>query len=319
MLWKCRCCGPDACCHGGYGGVSSFSELRDNDGYFTGSDTWQSFTDLPSPGRQAHGGAVLNGLGYAIAGQSHTGERADNDEYDPTADAWTARTDLTAPTRLFISAVGASNSVYAFGGFHQAGGPNGYLDYVQNDGYSPASDSWSSKADMPAPSRRAGSSAAVTEKVYSWGGLDGDTTQLGGAPIRDNDEYDPSGDSWASKTDLPTPVRWGIRGGASVAGKGYVIGGATGYSSFPETGLLDDCDEYNPAGDAWTSKTGGGLSHYFHAVAQTRDGRVHAFGGTHFGTFYSSTHQSYDPSVDSWISVPGVPAPGRTDAAAFGM
>ncbi len=241
-----------------------------------------------------------------------------NDEYNPTVDAWATRADLPAPTRNFMAAVGASSSVFAFGGFHQAGGPNGYLDYVQNDGYSPGSNSWSSKADMPAPSRRSGASAAVLGKIFSWGGYDGNTTQFGGSAIRDNDEYDPSSNSWASRTDLPTPARYKIQGGASVGGKGYVVGGAQSEISGQHNGL-DDCDEFDPSANAWTSKTGSGLNRAMLAVTQTSDGLVHAFGGSHQTTFFSSSHQCYNPTTDAWLSKVNLPAPPRTDSAAFGM
>lgn len=323
-LWSlARCCcgtsSADAYCFGGYGGNSSpFTELRDLDGYFVSSDSWQARADLPLPGRQAHGATVLSGKGYAVAGTSSAGERSDNDEYTPAGDAWASRANLPAPRTIFVSAVAASGMVYCFGGFHQAGGPNGYLDYTQNDGYDPGSDAWLSKSDMPIPSRRSGSSAAVAGKVYSWCGFDGDTTQFGGTKIRDNDEYDPGGDAWASRTDAPLPARYKIQGGGSSGGKGHLIGGAQSELS-GQHNALDDHDEYDPGGDAWASKNNSGLRRAMLAVTQTGSNLLHAFGGSHQTTFFSSSHQCNDRTTDTWTSRASLPAPQRTDAGAFGM
>jgi N-acetylneuraminic acid mutarotase len=264
-------------------------------------------------------GASLGSFGYAIGGQSAASGGAgmnDVDEYDPTADVWAARANLPNPPRSFLGAAGDGSKIYAFAGFNFVGGVNGYLDVPDVDEYDPGGDSWSLKADMPTPSRRAPAYAEVGGKIYSWGGTDGDGTQFGVVRLRDNDEYDPAGDSWAARTDLPIPARDKIMGGASVGGKGYVVGGASSELSGQHTGM-DDCDEYNPATDSWTSKADSGLNRAMLAVTQSSDGLVHAFGGSHLTTFWSQSHQCYDPSTDSWLSKVVLPSPERTLAAAF--
>lgn len=328
MLWlfgisRC-CCGsqkPDLFVCGGYGGVGSpFGELRDHDGYRSSADVWVSppSADLPLPARQAQGAASLAGVGYCVGGQARTGELRDTDAYTRATDAWQSRADLPTPSRIFIAAVGAAGKVFAFGGFHQAGGPNGYLDYTQHDAFDPGSNTWSAKTDLPNPSRRSGASADVGGNVYAWAGFDGNTTQFGGAAIRDNDEYNPPGNSWAARQDLPLPARYKIQGGGSSNGKGYCVGGAQSELSGQHNGL-DDIDEYNPATDTWTSRTGSGLRRAMNAVTSSADGNVHSFGGSHQTTFWSTSHLCYHPATDSWLPKASLPNPPRTDAGAFSL
>src|SRR5690606_13055244 len=110
-----------------------------------------------------------------------------------------------------------------------------------------------------------------------------------------------AGNSWASRTETPTPARYKIQGGASVGGKGYLVGGAQSELSGQQTGI-DDCDEFDPSVDTWTSKTDSGLNRALNAVTQTKDGLVHAFAGSHQTTFVSQSHQCYDPATDSWLA-----------------
>ena len=95
--------------------------------------------------------------------------------------------------------------------------------------YDPATDKWTQKRGMPRAAHHA-AIAAANGKLYVIGGfVPPKDTQIptGGAwePIAETWEYDPAADSWKSLAPLPT--KRGAAVAVEVAGKIYVIGGAT--------------------------------------------------------------------------------------------
>ena len=178
--------------------------------------------------------------------------------------------------------------------------------------------------------------ALVTEMGYVFGG--------DGSALKDNDQYDPSDDSWESKTSLPDPPR-NTFAGCTISGKGYAIGG---YNSASAT--IQDNDEY--VLDSWTSRTNitsvragncatgiGAYGYVFHgfttlnsnleydqsgdswsaktnvlqralAVAVTIDSKAYIFGGWLSGTLNKLT-QEYDPGADAVANKTDMPLPVR--------
>ena len=112
------------------------------------------------------------------------------------------------------------------------------------------------------------------------------------------EEYDPTTDTWAAKSPMPTP-RWGFATG-TVNGQIYAIGGAKGHPGSPLTTI----EEYDPTTDTWTTKSPmptrrWGLS------ASVVNGKIYAIGG---GIPSGSiVVEEYDPATDIWTEKTSIP------------
>ncbi len=165
---------------------------------------------MKQPMNQARGGlgvAAVNGKIYAIGGciengsyvplYPTTGLVGTNEEYDPATDTWTLKTSMPTPRSNFAIAV-VQNKIYCINsaiiGFK--------LDEVYhlfeqpiwsgvNEVYDPATDTWETKAPMPAAAPFAKANV-VNDKIYI---------------INEgvNWMYDPANDSWSKKASTPTP------------------------------------------------------------------------------------------------------------------
>ena len=114
-----------------------------------------------------------------------------------------------------------------------------------------------------------------------------------------------SGDSWSTKTSMPTARRF--LAAAAVNGKIYAIGG-DGSSSYLSTN-----EEYDPITDSWTTRASMPTGRQGLAAAAV-SGKIYAIGGRNAGGFLS-TNQEYDPSTDSWTTKASMPT-AREDLAA---
>ena len=116
---------------------------------------------------------------------------------------------------------------YIYGGQHSG-------DYYQDcDEYTPNTNTWASKTDLPLPARCHLSASTIGSSGYIYGGQGGTRQEC--------DEYTP--DVWSSQTSMPSPGRYGLAA-STIDSSGYIFGGYFTYR---------DCDEYTP--DVWVSKT----------------------------------------------------------------
>ncbi len=132
----------------GYGGTS----VKDCHEYDPSGDSWAGKTDGPTPVRGRHSVFGINDIGYVVSGQDDFSSPANQlgvDAFDASGDSWTSKTDL---------------SDHQYDGYGMAVGGLGYNqtgtgDTLKNEQYTPSSDSWSTKADLPSPSRKMGGCA----------------------------------------------------------------------------------------------------------------------------------------------------------------
>ncbi|GEM_PF-1144583 len=100
-------------------------------------------------------------------------------------------------------------------------------------------------------------------------------------------------DVWTVRTSMPTS--WGLGAITTSNGKIYIIGN-------------DKVDEYDPAMDTWSTKTGmltlrGGLG-----AATANNGKIYLIGGTDNGGVSAlSTVEEYDPATDTWATKASMP------------
>jgi hypothetical protein len=137
--------------------------------------------------------------------------------YDPATNTWTER--AQAPHHHHGGVARAIN-----GKLYVAGGMTRYwedaaprpLTWAELDVYDPATNTWTTKAPMPAP-RSYGAAGVIDGKLYVAGGwtVDEDSSGL--------EAYNPATNTWEARADMPT-ARSGI-GAAVVNGILYVLGG----------------------------------------------------------------------------------------------
>jgi hypothetical protein len=261
--------------------------------YDPATDTWTAKSPMPTPRGWLHDNAVVNGQIYIIGGAPDNLHVVSTTEaYDPATDTWTAKSPMPTPRGWFSTSV-VDGKIYAIGGTIYDG--TTYRVFSTVDMYNPATDTWTTKADMSIP-RVSLSTSVIDGKIYAIGGAQ---TVVGGGsfisyspPLSVVEVYDPTADTWTRKADMPTPR---CCHAASVVNEEiYLIGGGEGYSS-----VLQVVEKYNPVTGTWSVVVDNlTLRNYLSASAV--NGIVYAVGG-----FVSprSTVEAYDTGVGIRVTI----------------
>lgn len=173
-------------------------------------------------------------------------------EYDPATDAWRALAAL--PT-----ARGSANAVAVNGKLHVIGGaafqvnaqgtshPSRMRALGTHEVYDPASNSWSTRTEIPTPRNHA-AAGAVNGRIYVVGGRVGSVFIPNANNIDLVEEYDPAADRWDLKAPMPTPhsaSAWGVHDGRI-----YVAGGEIRHRDI--WGAYTAVEAFDPKSNAWT-------------------------------------------------------------------
>lgn len=162
--------------------------------------------------------------------------------YDPLTDSWT---ELSNPGTAFGSSLHASayynGKVYIFGANETAG------SLLVTRIYDVGTDAWTTGANTPsdgtnAQGRPQAFAATVGTKIYVIGGI---KFSGGAGNGTRTDEYDPVGNTWATKTAVPTGLE--APGGAPISTIVHIVGGR---SASP---LYENHHSYNTVGNSWTT------------------------------------------------------------------
>jgi N-acetylneuraminic acid mutarotase len=183
--------------------------------------------------------------------------------------------------------------IYAIGGMNAGG-----ADVSTVEAYEPATDTWTTKADMP--SRRAHVAIDVVDgKIYVIGGIFGETPQDNRA-LSAVEAYDPATDTWTRKADMPT-ARNGV-GACVVDGRIYVSGGWDGNNH------LATMEVYDPATDTWTQASDMPRTRSFH-TASVVVGKIYIIGGGDHWVHPRGAKvvDVYDPATDTWTTAADFP------------
>ncbi len=141
------------------------------------------------------------------------------EEYDPQANTWAKKAEMPTP-RFALSASVINGMIYVIGGMistFQMVTPEYATQAVEV--YDPQTDTWTKKADLPAP-RAGAAAAALNGKIYVFGGTDIDYETATSTIF----EYDPNSDTWTTRPDMPFN-RLGLSASV-INGKVYIIGGS---------------------------------------------------------------------------------------------
>ena len=215
----------------------------------------------------------MNGSCYVIGGsQELPGDEETAittvEEYNPKTDTWRARAPLSQ-ARFIGGSAAVDGKIYVFGGIASIDDEAGLLESVASvEIYDPASNSWTSGADMPTP-RVAMGVAALNGSIYTVGGI---TSGFGVLNLDLVERYDPGQDSWTTAASMPT-ARFGLALSA-VDGTLYATGGSADFSiAFPTLEI------YDPNSGSWSVGADMSQARVLHSSVSL-DGQVYVFGGT---------------------------------------
>ena len=203
---------------------------------------------------------------------------------------------------------GANGKMYVFAGLVSA--PI-WLPVGMVYEYDPPANKWTKKKPMPLPAHHL-ALAELNGKIYVFGGFtEGKIGNLAAwTPINNAFEYDPVNDSW--KALAPMPTKRGAAVAATVAGKMYVIGGATtapgatNPSIHPTVAqrVLSTVEEYDPQTNTWRTRDPMPTPRN-HTAAGVVDGKIYVIGGRIGAAFIAASSdlanvEAYDPAADTW-------------------
>ncbi len=270
-------------------------------------DSWTTMEPMPTA-RSSFGVAVVAGKIYAIGGYNGS-LLGTNEMYDIETDTWTTKTPMPTARHSFAIAV-YQNKIYVIGGIFDESSAvfSGYTGV--NEVYNPSTDTWETKEPMP--TARADLDANVVgDKIYLIGGTKHDSVwpfdqDTGGV----NEVYDPSTDSWFTKT--PVPMMYSYSPSAVVTNKIYLLG-----SRF-DTNIPTQI--YNPETDTWISGKAKSTPVLSAAAGATTgvlaSKRIYVFGGEVDADVVTNLTQVYDPETDAWTTGAPMLTPRRALAVA---
>jgi N-acetylneuraminic acid mutarotase len=239
---------------------------------------------------------------YAIGGATLLNQVQTNYEYDCVANTWAIKAQMPTPARYDFAGCRAYRAgverIYVIGGYQSA------FTYLRDvDEYTPSTDSWTSRADMP--THREGVRAAViSNMIYAIGGDYFDDVNYIDSVYDIVERYDPETNQWATgyasmptaRTDACCAVAVNELGDSCI----YVFGGSTSIMVYVATNAVE---EYNPNSNTWRTRNSSGFTARGGAMAVTdRNNRIYVIGGTTDGSGSVGLVQVYNPIADTWSS-----------------
>ncbi len=255
-------------------------------------DSWRGSSSLLIPRRllaaAAEGGKIytFGGCGspcFAPPLHTSTLEETRVEVFD--GQSWTIKNRMPAIVFGAAAAAGDDHLIYLFGG------------YLTGDAawqYTPGSDSWSRKANLPTP-RFGLAAVALRGKIYVLGGSDGTS------PSRALEVYNPLTNTWQTKAPMPTARVF--LGAAAIGRKIYAVGGSPDCCGDAVTGVLEI---YDTDADRWTTGAPLPVAQQVSAVAGV-DGRVFTFGGFIPGAGVQGATFEYAPTTNTWTARAAMP------------
>ncbi|HEY3966795.1 MAG TPA: hypothetical protein VGM05_19690 [Planctomycetaceae bacterium] len=228
---------------------------------------------------------------YTYGGVNNAAFLTQSDSYVP--DNWSTNTAMPSPARQRQAGLAVSSKCYQFGGWNSSN-----VAQSQNDEMTPGSPStWATRTAMTQARANAGTTY-IGAKGYNFGGDNTTPTQT-----NTNFEYDPVGDSWATKAAYPT---------TSVDALVAFTFNSTAYAAlgFPSGAVLKSY-----VVDAWTSKVSPSTTVTSFAAGASIDASNVGWvtGGTVSSIASSDQHIEY--VVDTWTNRAAIPTRIQNGAA----
>jgi N-acetylneuraminic acid mutarotase len=249
---------------------------------------WTTKTSMPAA-RDSAAVGVINGVLYVAGGYNGT-QTSTLWAYNPTTDTWGTLAPMPDGRYQGDGAGVINGQLYVAGGWDNT---YSWLPHRELFVYDPATNSWSSKANMPILSA-CGASGVINGKLYVTTACDGYSGARNFLHV-----YDPATDTWSSLA--PSPNAHGYPASGVINNKFYVAGGVDDSGVFQAK-----LDIYNPATNTWTTKAsmpvaGGGFA------SEVINGKLYVVGGSNGASVYYNTVYVYDPSTDTWTTETSMP------------
>jgi N-acetylneuraminic acid mutarotase len=168
--------------------------------YDPATDTWERKDDMPVP--MAHRAGVVNGKIYLI------GDRQVY-IYDPSTDTWSMGVDRPGVPRSVAALAVAGGKIYSIGGGDESNGDESGISVSSVEAYDPATDTWTRKTNLPAPTKSA-AAVVVGGRIYViGGGFDSPRSDANRTFTNYSDVivYDPETDTWTYAPSMSTARR----------------------------------------------------------------------------------------------------------------
>ncbi len=287
----------------------------------------KAMTQTWTPKSDFINGGSLNAYTFTINDTIYVGNTGARGiyQYNVTTDTWTTKANV--PVALFNRT--ASSAFVLNGKGYLVGGINS-MGVCMNDvwQYDALADIWVQKTNFPGGKRAGARNFVIGNNAYFGGGYD--TIGVAGfSSVTKNDfwQYDPISDTWTTKANLPYDSSYLLYPFAfSIKDKGYLsCGQRYKYAS----GMYKDTDvnrtyQYDTSTNTWTQKASfpgnvrsGGVAFVIDSIAYCGTGINDT--STVFANFCYNDFYSYNPSLNSWTSLPTTPFVSRTYAIAASL
>ena len=257
------------------GGMNSSICLNDVWQYDINTNVWVQKNDFPGAAKKGITAFSINGKGFVVGGNDcNKSYLQEVWEYNPVGDIWTKKGDFAGGGREEAASFVIGNKAYVGTGYAETYGANNTISYAYNDlwEYTPATDTWMQKSNVPGQGRGWAISNSLNGKGYL--GLGSNSTQT--LSFNDFYEYDPSTDIWTTKANYPLSVGDAM---CFIYGSEIYVCGGINFTNFQAT---SNVRKYNAATNVWANQTnmGGGIT--MGAVGVNTNGR--AFVGTGYNS-----------------------------------
>lgn len=301
--------GAAGVCSGGREGCTQ-GELADGARYGPNTNVWKVLPGSPLSRRGAHtaiwtghemiiwGGIVRTNVCVGLDGPVFCPSAlADGARYDPSANSWKALPGSPLRARWGHTAIWTGSQMIIWGGHDKLG----YF----SDGarYDPGTNTWTLLPSSPLTGRDSHTAIWTGTEMVVWGGV------RPGGDLVDGARYDPSTNAWTLLPDSPLGEREGHT--AVWTGSEMIVWGGLHADSSPADPLfvIPDGARYNVGADAWTAVADSPLrARSGYTAIWTGRGMMiwGGYSGSFQGGFFANG-AVYDPSTDTWASLPDSP------------
>lgn len=261
---------------------------------------WVQQNSLPGSSRSRAAAFTIGTKIYVVGGYNVNGAVL-NDfwEYDIPSNTWLQKTNFPGQARY-----GATTFVLNGRGYIATGANDfGYLDDLWE--FNPATDSWAQRVGLPAGSaqhenqRREAFSFVIGNKAYLGGG-DGfvfTPNSTFNYAFFDLWEYNPNGQVWTHKSDVPDFLGRNMSIGVSLFDKAFIGLGCDVDQTTNRTSFW----EYDPVSDTWIAKADFPNNFTTDPSAFVLDSSIYVVGGVNLNPVSASNQvMKYDPQSDTW-------------------
>jgi hypothetical protein len=266
--------------------IMLFSFINNGSRIFAqGPNVWTQRANFGGSTRDGAFGFSIGTKGYIGGGNNNGSFKNDVWEYNPTTDAWTQKAGVPANEYLASSFV-IGTKAYVACGYNTA---NAVYEF------DPVANTWTAKAPLPGTVRYITMGFSIGTKGYCGTGYNPNNPYNS---FNDFYEFDPVGNTWTAKANMPGSPR------------AYALGFNIGSKGYAGTGLINgsgvnDFYEYDPAGNTWTAKAIVGPVGRLQSFAIAMNGKGYIGGG---GSGYDPTgFYEYDATANTWTAKASIP------------